>query len=156
MGTILDVIPHCLAVLRTCHGLTERLADLAMRPLSVKTSTSRLIEAIKRVSYRVDDVVASMYPPLDARLLEARLTSLVLAVGQVALLTQSVSLSPENEYFDWIADELSEMDNHLLVSVTLIFMRITSLLFSISQALRKAAQQIDEQNRIIHHSNSQV
>lgn len=86
-----------------------------MRPLSLKTSTGRLIEAIKRVSYRVDDVVASMYPPLDARLLEARLAALVLAVGQVALLTQSVSLSPENEYFDWIADELSEMDNHLLV-----------------------------------------
>lgn len=90
-----------------------------MRPLSAKTSTSRLIEAIKRVSYRVDDVVASMYPPLDARLLEARLAALVLAVGQVALLTQSVSLSPENEYFDWIADELSEMDNHLLVSAIL-------------------------------------
>lgn len=115
-------------MLRTCHSLTERLADLAMRPLSVKTSTSRLIEAIKRVSYRVDDVVASMYPPLDARLLEARLAALVLAVGQVALLTQSVSLSPENEYFDWIADQLSEMDNHLLVSVILRYLHTVSLI----------------------------
>lgn len=87
------VIPHCLAILRTCHSLTERLAELAMRPMTTKYDSShRLIESTKRVPFRVDDVVRSMHPPLDLRLLEARLAALVLAVGQVALLTQSVSL----------------------------------------------------------------
>lgn len=85
-----------------------------MRPKSVKGSTSRLIEATKRVPYRVDDVVRSMYPPLDARLLEARLAALVLAVGQVALLTQNVSVTPD-QYLDWIDDSLNEMDEHLMV-----------------------------------------
>lgn len=50
------LIPHCLAVLRTCHTLTERLANLAMRPMGMRGSTDRLIEAAKRVPFRVDDV----------------------------------------------------------------------------------------------------
>lgn len=54
-----------------------------------------------------------MYPPLDARLLEARLAALVLAVGQLALLAQSIS---EKAHMDWIDECLFEMDNHLMVS----------------------------------------
>lgn len=50
------LIPHCLSVLRTCHTLTERLANLAMRPMDLKGSTNRLIEAAKRIPSRVDDV----------------------------------------------------------------------------------------------------
>lgn len=50
------LIPHCLAVLRTCHSLTERLADFAMRPISMKHSSERLVEAAKRIPFRVDDV----------------------------------------------------------------------------------------------------
>lgn len=117
------VIPHCLAILRTCHSLTERLAELAMRPMSAKyDSTHRLIESTKRVPFRVDDVVRSMHPPLDLRLLEARLAALVLAVGQVALLTQSVSMvqpDKQQHFLGWIDDGLNEMDSHLLVIVCL-------------------------------------
>lgn len=115
------VIPHCLAILRTCHSLTERLAELAMRPMTTKYDSShRLIESTKRVPFRVDDVVRSMHPPLDLRLLEARLAALVLAVGQVALLTQSVSLvqpDKHQHFLGWIDEGLNEMDSHLLVSL---------------------------------------
>lgn len=130
------VIPHCLAILRTCHALTERLAELAMRPSSSSSSsagssarrdaTVRLIEATKRVPSRVDDVVRSMNPPFDLRLLEARLAALVLAVGQVALLTQSVSQpggldgvavggAGGTAVGRWIDEGLNDMDGHLLV-----------------------------------------
>lgn len=50
------LIPHCLAILRTCHSLTERLANLAMRPMQMKGSSMRLIDAAKRIPFRVDDV----------------------------------------------------------------------------------------------------
>lgn len=120
MNIFPGVIPHCLAILRTCHSLTERLAEVAMRPLTAKRdSTQRLIESTKRVPFRVDDVVRSMHPPLDLRLLEARLAALVLAVGQVALLTQSVSLvqpDKQQHFLGWIDEGLNEMDAHLLVS----------------------------------------
>lgn len=104
------LIPHCLVILRTCHGLTERLATLAMGP-SVKRFSNRLTDAAKRIPSRVDDVVQAMYPPLDARLLEARVAALVLAVGQLALLTQSAIGS----HVEWIDECLEEMDKHLLL-----------------------------------------
>lgn len=53
-----------------------------------------------------------MYPPLDPRLLEARLSALVLAIGQLALLAQS---NLDRHYLDWIDECLIEMDRHLLV-----------------------------------------
>lgn len=137
-----------MAILRTCHKLTEQLAALAMRPISFKGSTSRLIEATKRVPYRVDDVVRSMYPPLDARLLEARLAALVLAVGQVALLTQSISVTSD-QYLDWIDDGLNEMDSHLMVSIIkFVPLEIKLFIFFLllMQILRKVSVQIDEQN----------
>ena len=81
----------------------------------MKGSTERLIEATKRVPYRVDDVVRSMSPPLDARLLEARLAALVLAVGQVVLLAQNVCNVPDKQYWQGIDEALLEMDNYLLV-----------------------------------------
>lgn len=128
------VIPHCLAILRTCHSLTERLAELAsIRPIGnnkgtmsydAAQATARLIEATKRVPSRVDDVVRSMHPPFDVRLLEARLAALVLAVSQVALLTQSVAIPPNNSVVisargaavgQWIDEALNDMHAHLLV-----------------------------------------
>lgn len=131
-----------------------------MRPLSGGSggakragSTARLIEATRRVPDRVDDVVRSMYPPFDLRLLEARLAALVLAVGQVALLTQSVSVggggaegtggasAASGAVAKWIDEGLNDMDAHLLV-------------------LRKIAQQqvADEQSgqSRVYLSSSQV
>lgn len=111
-------IPHCLAILRTCLALTKRLAELAsMRPIASGLTTNRLIEATKRIPARVDDVGRSMHPPFDVRLLEARLAALVLAVGQVALLTQSVAMpiAGGSAVEQWCDDGLADMDRHLLV-----------------------------------------
>jgi len=107
------LIPHCLAILKLCHQLTERLVAMTMS--RVPQNHHRLwemIEVAKRISPRVDDVVRSMYPPLDARLLEARSSALILSVTHLTLVTRSVCniLS-----FDWIEDSLAEMEMHLKV-----------------------------------------
>lgn len=54
-------------------------------------------------------MVRSMYPPLDARLLEARTVALVLAVTHLALVAKNGTCA------DWIEQILAEMDTHLLV-----------------------------------------
>lgn len=54
-----------------------------------------------------------MYPPLDPRLLEARSSALVLAVGQLALLAQNISGSNKS-YLNWIDQSLEDLDNHLM------------------------------------------
>lgn len=39
----------------------------------------------KKISPKVDDLVRALYPPLDARVLEARTAALTLAVSNLAL-----------------------------------------------------------------------
>lgn len=56
-----------------------------------------------------------MYPPIDPRLLEARVTALVLTVGQMALMTQNMCNKNKNNNVFWIEQGLSEMDNHLII-----------------------------------------
>ncbi|KAL3250155.1 hypothetical protein MRX96_055750 [Rhipicephalus microplus] len=85
------LVPHCLAVLKTCHQLTERL----------------------RVGPRVDDVVRAMYPPLDARLLEARCTALMLSVVHLTLVMRSFCGQPSNP--GWIDEYLAHAEGHLQV-----------------------------------------
>lgn len=55
-----------------------------------------------------------MYPPLDPRLLEARASALVLAVGQLALLAQNISGSNKS-YLNWIDQSLEDLETHLMV-----------------------------------------
>lgn len=81
------LIPHCLAILKSCHHLTERLvgATMSLLPRFEEADQQKklweIIRVAQRISPRVDDVVSSMYPPLDPRLLESRCLSLVLSVS---------------------------------------------------------------------------
>jgi hypothetical protein len=64
----------------------------------------------------VDDVVRSMYPPLDARLLEARTAALALAVTHLALVTRyGCSIGRSSRRLAWIDQALIDMEPHLLV-----------------------------------------
>ncbi|XP_018319569.1 transmembrane protein 98-like [Agrilus planipennis] len=109
------LIPHCLSILKTCRFLTERLTALAMRPMNSNgTGLSQIIDCAKRISSRVDDVVRSMYPPLDPRLLEARTAALTLAVTQLALITR-YECGQKEKNLSWIDKSLAQMDGHVLV-----------------------------------------
>ncbi|GAB6023831.1 hypothetical protein CHUAL_008572 [Chamberlinius hualienensis] len=108
------LIPHCLTILKICHQLTERLVAMTMGNVQHQPQKRLwdIIEVAKRISPRVDDVVRSMYPPLDPRLLEARTTALVLSVTHLTLVTRSVC---QVTIFDWIQESLQEMEEHLKV-----------------------------------------
>ncbi|KAL3831434.1 hypothetical protein ACJMK2_023185 [Sinanodonta woodiana] len=72
-----------------------------------------IITVSKRIGPRVDEVVQSMYPPLDARLLEARCTALVLSVSHLVLVTKHACKNSGK--FDWIDQYLADVDEHLKV-----------------------------------------
>jgi len=75
-----------------------------------------LLKVARRISPRVDDVVRSMYPPLDARLLEARTAALALAVTHLALVTRyGCSIGRSSRRMSWIDQALIDMEPHLLV-----------------------------------------
>lgn len=70
--------PRCLDILKLCHMLTNKLVGMTMGSATELQSPETLTDLVaiaKRIGPRVDDVVHSMYPPLDPRLLEARFVS---------------------------------------------------------------------------------
>ncbi|CAG9838138.1 unnamed protein product [Diabrotica balteata] len=107
------LIPHCLAILKTCRYLTERLTALAMSSTPASGDFRQIVESARRISSRVDDMVRSMYPPLDPRLLEARAAALTLAVTHLALLAKYECGSKERTLM-WIDQSLHDMDSHLM------------------------------------------
>ncbi|XP_059468752.1 transmembrane protein 98-like [Neocloeon triangulifer] len=80
-----ELEPQCLAILRSCHKVTEILSAIAVS-LVHNHKLQRVAEVARQTSDRVDDVIRSMYPPVDSRLLEARAVALVLTVSHLATL----------------------------------------------------------------------
>lgn len=75
------VAPDCLAILKIVHELTERLIHGTLQTAQQQLLHSpeilaQLVSVARRIVPRVDDVVNALYPPLDPRLLEARLVRL--------------------------------------------------------------------------------
>ncbi|XP_013399933.1 transmembrane protein 98-like [Lingula anatina] len=110
------LVPHCIAILKTCHLLTDKLVAMTMRNGGSMRSPETLTDIVaiaKRISPRVDAVVRCMYPPLDPRLLEARCTALVLSVTHLVLLTKNGCRM--TGVLDWIEQSLAEVEEHLQV-----------------------------------------
>ncbi|GIY87413.1 transmembrane protein 98 [Caerostris darwini] len=108
------LIPHCLAILKKCHHLTERLVAMMMTrvPQQSNQDLNEIIDVAKKISPRVDDVVRAMYPPLDPRLLEARCTALILSVSHMALVIRSVC---QLRTCNWVEVALIDMEENLQV-----------------------------------------
>lgn len=74
-----------------------------------------IFQSARRISSRVDDMVRSMYPPLDPRLLEARAAALSLAVTHLALIAR-YECGQRGKSMTWIDKSLAEMDGHMVVN----------------------------------------
>ncbi|KAM6452225.1 transmembrane protein 98 isoform 1-T6 [Liasis olivaceus] len=110
------LVSHCIAILKICHTLTEKLVAMTMgsgAQMKSPASLSDIIVVAKRISPRVDDVVRSMYPPLDPKLLDARTTALLLSVSHLVLITRHACHSPGR--MDWIDQSLSAAEEHVSV-----------------------------------------
>ncbi|XP_041478351.1 transmembrane protein 98-like [Lytechinus variegatus] len=110
------LMPHCIAILKTCHELTEKLVAMTMGNThhpKMSESLSDIIEVAKRINPRVDDVVKCMYPPIDPRLLEARSAALLLSLQHLVLVTkQACQMS---SFVEWIDGSIKQMESHLQV-----------------------------------------
>lgn len=111
------LIPHCLTILKSCHQLTERLVGATMSLLphyeegDQQKKLWEIIRVAQRISPRVDDVVQSMYPPLDPRLLESRCLSLVLSVTQLAMVIRYLCHIKSA----WVDESLGELERQTRV-----------------------------------------
>ncbi|XP_015154898.2 transmembrane protein 98 isoform X1 [Gallus gallus] len=108
------LVSHCIAILKICHTLTEKLVAMTMGSGARAKSPSSLGDIIvvaKRISPRVDDVVRSMYPPLDPKLLDARAAALLLSVSHLVLVARSACPQPGDR--DWVDRSLAAAERHM-------------------------------------------
>ncbi|KAK2916534.1 hypothetical protein QQF64_025071 [Cirrhinus molitorella] len=110
------LVSHCIAILKICHMLTEKLVAMTMgsgAKVKAPASLNDIITVAKRISPRVDDVVRSMYPPLDPILLDARATALLLSVSHLVLVTRNACHMSGS--LDWIDQSLHAAEDHMVV-----------------------------------------
>ncbi|XP_048869106.1 transmembrane protein 98-like [Brienomyrus brachyistius] len=110
------LVSHCISILKICHTLTEKLVAMTMgsgAKVKAPASLNNIITVAKRISPRVDDVVQSMYPPLDPKLLDARATALLLSVSHLVLVTRSACHMSNS--MDWIDQSLNAVEDHMVV-----------------------------------------
>ncbi|CAG07250.1 unnamed protein product, partial [Tetraodon nigroviridis] len=110
------LVSHCISILKICHTLTEKLVAMTMgsgAKVKAPASLSDIITVAKRISPRVDDVVRSMYPPLDPILLDARATALLLSVSHLVLVTRNACHMSGS--LDWIDQSLHAAEDHMVV-----------------------------------------
>lgn len=110
------LVSHCIEILKICHTLTEKLVAMTMgsgAKMKSPASLSDIIVVAKRISPRVDDVVRSMYPPLDPKLLDARTTALLLSVSHLVLVTRNACHLSGG--MDWIDQSLSAAEEHMAI-----------------------------------------
>lgn len=114
VSDVTGLAPHCLAILKIAHLLTDKLVSMSLnsdQQLQSPETMTELVSVARRIGPRVDDVVNAMYPPLDPRLLEARCSALVLSVSHLVLLTKSTSRL--TTLLDWVDQSLADVDDHL-------------------------------------------
>ncbi|CAK8687935.1 unnamed protein product [Clavelina lepadiformis] len=110
------VIPHCIGILKMCREVTEKLLTVAMDRNQKNIHPSHMSEIVivaKCISPRVDDVMRSISPPIDAEHLEARSAALIYSVQHLALLVRNAWQSPTS--LDWIDAALDNMSQHLKI-----------------------------------------
>ncbi|XP_063315330.1 transmembrane protein 98 [Pelobates fuscus] len=137
------LVSHCIAILKICHTLTEKLVAMTMgsgAKMKTPSSLSDIIVVAKRISPRVDDVVRSMYPPLDPKLLDARTTALLLSVSHLVLVTKNACHLAVG--MDWIDQSMSAAEEHMA------FLREAALATEPERAIPGAENFLQEQSTI--------
>ncbi|XP_033099102.1 transmembrane protein 98-like [Anneissia japonica] len=103
----------------------------------------------------VDDVVRSMYPPIDPKLIEARSAALMLSVNHLVLVTKNACHVTEN--LEWIEAALLQMEEHQqILRAASLASEEDSRNGSVSSATESTTQQPLVEERFTELSSSPV
>ncbi|CAD6197185.1 unnamed protein product [Caenorhabditis auriculariae] len=103
------LLQHCVAVLRLCHNLTEKLASAPLSQAPPQLSEG-ICSATQRVMPRFDDLLCAVASPsVDVRVLEARATSLATVCWALFLPFSLLNV----KYKEILSVPLAEMEQHL-------------------------------------------
>lgn len=102
------ILEHCVAVLKLCHTLTDKLAKIPLNAISPQLNDV-ICQATAKVVPRFDDLLKSMAAPnVDVRLIEARVVALVTTCW--SLVSPFYLMNPK--YKEVFGNIIKEMENH--------------------------------------------
>uniref|UniRef100_A0AC34PXK0 Transmembrane protein 98 n=1 Tax=Panagrolaimus sp. JU765 TaxID=591449 RepID=A0AC34PXK0_9BILA len=102
------ILEHCVAVLKLCHTLTDKLAKIPLNSISPQLNEV-ICQATARVVPRFDDLLKSMAAPnVDVRLIEARMVALVTTCW--SLVSPFYLMNPK--YKEVFGSIIREMEGH--------------------------------------------
>ncbi|XP_011499232.1 PREDICTED: transmembrane protein 98-like [Ceratosolen solmsi marchali] len=105
--------PPCIAILRYCHSLARRISTTIESLNSSSTLPLEIIDIARCIPQKADDVVLSLYPPIDARLLEARVVALVLTVTHLGLVTKHGVSKSQAKKLAFIDQAINDTDHYI-------------------------------------------
>ncbi|VDP03676.1 unnamed protein product [Soboliphyme baturini] len=109
---------HCLAILRGCHAVTDKLSGLSFSLVhGDQELMAEVQQATRRVMPRVDDLIRAMYnsrKTIQAALLEARAAALILAINNLVLAFRA-AYPRAIEDVKWLKNTLAGLEYNLTV-----------------------------------------
>jgi hypothetical protein len=110
------ILEHCVAVLKLCHTLTDKLAKIPLNSISPQLNDV-ICQATARVVPRFDDLLQSMAAPnVDVRLIEARVVALVTTC--FSLVSPFYLMNPKyKEVFGQLINDMEIHQKYLQVAV---------------------------------------
>ncbi|CAD5123855.1 DgyrCDS12161 [Dimorphilus gyrociliatus] len=90
---MMSLAPFCLQILKNCHALTTKLKTMTVsqaKEIKPLEKLEEIIRVAKMMTPRVDDLIYSMYSPLDHHLLEVKSKRLIQIVNQLVVVTRNV------------------------------------------------------------------
>nr|XP_018669736.1 transmembrane protein 98 [Ciona intestinalis] len=110
------LVPHCIAILKMCREVTEKLVALTLdrKQENVQSSDMAIIVGVaKRITPRVDDVISSIAPPLNPISLESKCSALIYSVQHLAILVRKAWQSTGS--LEWIDIAFDTMADHMRI-----------------------------------------
>uniref|UniRef100_A0A914Y601 Transmembrane protein 98 n=1 Tax=Panagrolaimus superbus TaxID=310955 RepID=A0A914Y601_9BILA len=102
------ILEHCVAVLKLCHTLTDKLAKIPLNSISPQLNDV-ICQATARVVPRFDDLLQSMAAPnVDVRLIEARVVALCCSCW--SLVSPFYLMNPK--YKEVFGQLINDMEGH--------------------------------------------
>lgn len=113
MGGLLQ---HCVAVLKLCHELTDKLAKIPLNQINPQLNDI-ICQATARVVPRFDDLLITLaMPKVDIRLIEARVTALTVACWSLVMPFYILNPKFKEEFGNLVREMESHQQVHFRLS----------------------------------------
>ncbi|KXJ09844.1 transmembrane protein 98 [Exaiptasia diaphana] len=112
-GDAESLVCHCVAVLKTCHHLTDKLVAYTVEngpKINCQDYMKKIVTAARNISPKVDELVEAMYTPSDSRQIEDKSSALFVTIFMLLQIIKGIS---DNADLTWADDMIYTIEQHI-------------------------------------------